>query len=348
MVVEFARGIRELMKEEKISIEKSDKTAEWIQSGLLELCHRMVYSSSTLALIGDINPTSLEKDFQLFDKKFHYFIAPLPRWVYSWFFPQELAARTRLNNSWLENRDPPGVSQFHRDRVELFTNNSQWVSDQHHAALLTVLFWSSLANTIPGVFWSLFYILKDPKALQTIKEEIDTHLPVVPLDGDKGVFEDWTPEQLDLCVYLESAVNEAIRLVAAPLMTRKCIRPAELVLQDGRNIKFKIGETLAWFGGVSHFDPKLFPEPTKFIFDRFLNKKVDTVAGYMPFGGGKSICPGRFFARFEIKTCVAMILRYMEYKLEDAETVPSQLIARIGIGISPPNKDIPILYRYKL
>jgi cytochrome P450 len=218
-----------------------------------------------------------------------------------------------------------------------------------YGGLQTAFLWVSLANTIPGVFWSLLYILRDPKALQTIKEEIDKHLPIVPLDSDSNDSDtnDWTPEQLDSCIYLESAINETLRLAGAPFMTRKCCRETQFVLQDGRTVTMKSGETLAWFGGASHFDPKLFPEPTKFVFDRFLNKKAETVPGFMPYGGGKSICPGRFFAKSELKTVVAMLLRYMEYKLEDTETIPSPVRARVGFGVAPPTKDIPIMYRYK-
>ena len=224
------------------------------------------------------------------------------------------------------------------------------MSDKDYGGQLTGFFWASLGNTIPGVFWSLFHILRDPKALATIKEEIDRHLPTVPLDGNdhNSVTEDWTPEQLDSCIYLESAINEAIRLAGAPFMIRKCREKAQLVLQDGRTITIQPGETLAWFGAAGHFDANLFPEPTKFIFDRFLNKKAEAVPGFMPFGGGKSICPGRFFAKFEIKTCVAMLLRYIEYKFEDTEIIPTQMRPRIGFGIAPPNKDIPIMYRYKI
>jgi cytochrome P450 len=272
------------------------------------------------------------------------------KWIYSWFFSRELQARSRLDELWLKNRDPPKASEFHRDRLALFSSNSQWLSDKDYGTYLTGFFWASLGNTIPAVFWSLFYILRDTKALETIIQEMDTHLPNVPLnfDANDSSAEDWTPEQLDACIYLESAINESIRLVGAPFMTRKCFRQTEINLQDGRTITVQPGETLAWFGGSSHYDENMFPQSTKFIFDRFLNKKADTVAGYMPFGGGKSICPGRFFAKYEIKTCVAMLLRYMEYKLEDKETIPSQMRPRIGVGIAPPSQDIPIMYRYKI
>ncbi len=350
MVVEFVRRMRELMKNEKTKFEKNGTVSKWTSSGLLGFSHRMLYQPSTLALIGEIDPVSLESDFNLFDKSFHYFYLPIPRLIRSYFLSRELKARSRLQNSWLKNRNPLKASQFHQDRLALLSNNSEWLLDQDYGAFLMAFFWASLGNTIPAVFWSLLYILRDAKALETIKQEMDTYLPNVPLniDGNDSFVEDWTPEQLDSCVYLESAINETLRLVGAPFMTRKCIRQTQIVLQDGRTIIVQPGETLAWFGGTTHYDANWFPQPTKFVFDRFLNKKAETVPGFMPFGGGKSICPGRFFAKYEIKTCVAMLLRYMEYKLEDTETIPSQIRSRIGVGIAPPSKDIPIMYRYKI
>ena len=349
MVVEFVHRMRELMKNDKIALEKNGSTSDWTSTGLLKFSHRMLYQPSTLALIGDIDPAAIEKDFLLFDQHFHYFVVPLPRWIRSWFLSRELQARTHLAEAWLKNPNPPNASEFHLDRLAVCSNHLQWLSGQDYGLFLTGFFWASLGNTIPAVFWSLLYILRDTKALEIIRQELDTHLPVVPLDSNvnDSAAEDWTPEQLDACVYLESAINETLRLVAAILMTRKCIRQTEMTLEDGRTITVKPNETLAWFGGASHHDEKLFPQADKFIFDRFLNKKPDTVPGYMPFGGGKSICPGRFFAKYEIKTCVAMLLRYMDYKLEDTATVPSQLRARIGFGIAPPSQDVPILYRYK-
>mgnify|MGYP001043158865 FL=1 len=338
IVAEFLNRIRQLMTNDKEEIEKNGDVSKWISCGLLELSHHMLYQPSTLALIGEINPASLENDFSTFDKNFHYFFIPFPQWIYSWFFSPVLQARTRLNESWLKNPEPLKASDFHRDRIALLSSYSQWISKQDYGAFLTGFMWASLGNTIPGVFWSLFYILRDKQALETIKQEMDTHI----LDDN------WIqPEQLDACVYLESAINETLRLVGAPFMTRKCIRQAEVHLQDGRTITVKPNETLAWFGAVSHYDDRMFPNADKFIFDRFLNRKADTVPGYMPFGAGKSICPGRFFAKYEIKTCVAVLLRYMEYKLENVETVPPQIQSRIGVGIAPPSKDIPILYRYK-
>jgi cytochrome P450 len=340
------------MQREKKTLENNGTISEWISSGLLEFSHRMIFQPSTLALFGEINPASLESDFRLFDDKFHYFSAALPRWVYSWFFSEELKARSRLNNSWLKNFHAPRESEYMKVRYALLFENSDWLSERDLGGHQTGLFWGSLGNTIPAVFWCLFYILQDTKAVEVIKEEIDRYLPKFSLDNDAddSLIEQWTPEQLNSCIYMESTITEILRIVTAPLMTRKCQRETQINLQDGRTLTVKPNETVAYFPPVIHLDENLFPEPNKFIFDRFINKNPDSVPGFMPFGGGKSMCPGRFFAKNEMKICLAMLLRHMEYKFVDIETTPKPKPKpqRVGFGVAPPIHDIPIMYRYKI
>jgi cytochrome P450 len=235
-------------------------------------------------------------------------------------------------------------------RTTLFLENSDWFSEKDLGGSQTGIFWGSLGNSVPAVFWCLFYILQDTKALEAIKQEIDTYLPIFSLDNnaDESLIEQWTPEQLDSCVYLESSINEVLRLAATPLLTRICQRETQIVLEDGRTLNVKPNETVAYFAAVTHLDANLFPEPNKFIFDRFVNKNADTILGFIPFGGGKSMCPGRFLARNEIKICLSMLLRYMEYKFIDTEIIPKPKPQRVGFGVAPPSQDIPIMYRYKI
>ncbi len=350
-MVEFFRRLCDLMKSEKATLEKNGTLTEWKTCGLFEFSHRMIFQSSTLALFGEIDPASLEKDFRLFDDNFHHFSAALPHWVYSWFFSEELKARSRLNNSWSKHPNPTHESEFIQVRKAHLLANADWISEKDRNGNQTGIFWGSLGNTIPTVFWCFFYLLHDPKAVEILRQEIDTYLPKFSLNNDDtndSLIEEWTPEQLNSCVYLESVVNETLRLAGAPLITRKCNQETQLVLHDGRSLIVKPNETVAWFAGITHRDPNIFPEPNKFIFDRFLNKNAEAISGFIPFGGGKTMCPGRFFAKNEIKICVAVLLRYMEYKLIDTQIIPIQKPQRVGFGVAPPNQDVTIIYRYKI
>jgi cytochrome P450 len=132
---------------------------------------------------------------------------------------------------------------------------------------------------IPAVFWCLLYVLRDTKAVETIRQEIDTYLPIFSLDNDTddAFIEEWTSEHLNAYVYLESAVNETLPLAVAPLITRKCSRETQLVLHDGRTIDVKPNETVAWFAGITHRDVNIFSDPNEFVFDRFVDKNTETI-----------------------------------------------------------------------
>jgi cytochrome P450 len=344
-IVEFVRRLRELMQHEKSTLE-----SKWIPIGLLELSHRMIFQPSTLALFGEIDPLSLEKDFHILDDKIHCLGSHIPRQLSSWLFPKEFKARSRLNNSWLNDLHLSRESEFMQARRILFQENSDWLTERDHGAFQTGILWASLSNTISAVFWCLVYVLQDAKVVEIIQREIETHLPYFPLDtnSDESLIEEWTPEQLDSCVYLDSVINEILRLTSTPLLVRQCQQETRITLLDGRTLTVKPGEALAHFVGATHLDPNFFPEPNKFIFDRFVGKNPESIPGFTPFGGGKSMCPGRFLAKNEMKICFAMILRYMDYKFVDTtKTIPKQKPQRIGLGVAAPIEDVPFMYRYK-
>ena len=100
------------------------------------------------------------------------------RRIFSWFFPNELKARSRLNDSWLKHFHSPRESEYMQARKILFRENSDWFQEKDFGTCQTGLLWGSLGNTIPAVFcWCLFYILQDTNAVEIIKQEIDKHLP---------------------------------------------------------------------------------------------------------------------------------------------------------------------------
>ena len=340
------------MQQERVTLKNNGALSNWTTSGLLELSHRMIYQPSTRTLFGQVNALSLENDFRLFDNNIHYYGAYLPRRLFSWLFSKQFATRSKLNSSWLKDSSPLQESQFMQARRALFLENSDWITQRDIGAFQTGIFWASLGSIVPAVFWSWYYILQDQKAVETITQEINTHLPRFSLDAgddtDDSLIEEWTPEHFNSCIFLDSAVNEILRLNNAPLMIRKCKREMDIVLPEGRSLNVRPNETLAHFVGVTHMNEKIFPEPTKFIFDRFVGKNADSIPGFMPFGGGKTICPGRFFAKNEMKICLAMLLRYMDYKFTDTEKIPTEQLHRVGFGVTPPNEDVPILYRYKI
>lgn len=157
---------------------------------------------------------------------------------------------------------------------------------------------------------------------------------------------------------LDSCITETLRLTAGPLVVREVTAPSfTFTLPSGEALRFRQGDRLMLFPYFQHHDPELFPNPEAFQHDRFVDPPLSyRKAGYsvpfsaavMPFGGGATYCPGRKFARNEIKTIAAYLLANFNVSLAD----PSELGAtdytadidygRVGTGTFPPVRGVTV------
>ncbi|CAI5640947.1 unnamed protein product [Oreochromis niloticus] len=224
-----------------------------------------------------------------------------------------------------------------------------------------VLLWASQSNIGPSSFWLLLFLMKHPEAMKAVKEEVDK---VLKESGQEvrpgGPMVNLTREMLLKTPILDSAVEENLRLTAAPLLTRAVIKDMTFKMADGREYLLRKGDRIAIFpfSSVQH-DPEIHPEPHSFKYDRFLNpdgtKKTDfykagkKVKYYtMPWGSGVSMCPGRFFATSELKQFVFLMLVYFELELKNPdEKIPEIDLSRYGFGTMQPVRDVQFRYRLR-
>ena len=77
---------------------------------------------------------------------------------------------------------------------------------------------------------------------------------------------------------------------------------------------------------------------------------MDGVAGgWIPYGGGQRMCPGRHFAKQEIIGTLAMLLTHYEIKLRVPEnSVPECDMRFFPFGGLPPTKEIPFSMRRRM
>lgn len=349
--------------------------SSWNEDFLFSHCYNIVFRAGYLSLYGNESFNSKcdeqkakEKDRLESETLFYKFR------VYDKLFPN-LAFGVLPPN---DKRKALRVMEYFWDALaveRLLTrdNISGWIGDFQRAKKETgmknfmisrfmfVLLWASQGNTGPSSFWLLLYLMKNPEAMAAVKDEIDK---VVKESGQEvqsgGPLINLTYEMLMKMPVLDSAVEETLRLTAAPLLSRAVLHDWNITLASGQTYLIRQGDRLAMFPySALQIDPEIHPEPHLFKYDRFLNpdgskktnfyKAGNKVKFYtMPWGAGVSMCPGRFFATNELKQFVFLMLVYFDLELKNPDVkIPEIDSSRWGFGTMHPTHDIEFRYRLR-
>ena len=165
-------------------------------------------------------------------------------------------------------------------------------------------------NTYKLCFWLVSYILNDTTLLARIRAEVDLVMASGAYDVDRMIQD---------CPLLESCYYEALRVASSPLSVRNVVQPTELggkMLQAGKRVLLSYRRL--------HMNKKHYgPDVEHFVPDRFMeNKDLSRSPWFRPFSGGAAYCPGRFMAKQEAITFVALAVHRFDLELPDLEPVP--------------------------
>ncbi|KAF6214535.1 hypothetical protein GE061_009278 [Apolygus lucorum] len=107
--------------------------------------------------------------------------------------------------------------------------------------------------------------------------------------------------------YMEAVFNETLRLYpAAPTLSRKCTSDTVITHKD-KKYEFSKGDIVEIPVYAIHRDPEYFQNPSTFDPDRFIDNSESIPL--LALGLGPRACVGNRFARTQIKTGVAKILK---------------------------------------
>ena len=134
-------------------------------------------------------------------------------------------------------------------------------------------------------------------------------------------------------------IKESIRIFPpVPYIGRQVHEDVEVdgdIIPAGTNLSLSIYNM--------HHNPEYFPEPKKFIPERFEtikdNDKVHNFC-YIPFSAGSRNCIGQKFAMYEIKTVISQIVRHFKIGLIDEAYEP---ILK-GEIVLKPAEDLPLKF----
>lgn len=110
------------------------------------------------------------------------------------------------------------------------------------------------------------------------------------------------------------------------------------------NYTYPPGTTLAASIYSMGRDPKLFPEPMKFLPERFDVMEKENMAdgarvnnfAYVPFSAGQRNCIGQKFAMLEMKSILSKLMQDFEFHLDDNSKDEPRLVAELVLKPADP------------
>ncbi|KAJ7960892.1 Cytochrome p450 [Quillaja saponaria] len=189
--------------------------------------------------------------------------------------------------------------------------------------------------------WVMSEIMKSPKVMLEAQSEVRR------VFDKKGFVDETDIHQLK---YLKAVVKETLRLhpPAPLLLPRESSERCEI---NGYEIPAKTKVIInAWAIGR---DPNHWTEAEMFKPERFLDSPIDykgTDFEYIPFGAGRTICPGITFGMANVELPLAKLLYLFDWKLPNGMK-PEELEMKELPGITLKRKGvlnlIPTCYRPK-
>lgn len=276
--------------------------------------------------------------------------------------------------------EPIWGSRLSRFRQARWT--SEGVTPRGRASMELGFLFGLNSNVIPATGWMLMHILdpKNPELLPRVLTEL--RRAAIPAQGKTAsCIEDINLDINVLTVQplLLSLYQEVLRRYVDVLVARKAEQdfrlPLDSTTPEGKPhmLLVKKGETIITPNIVSQNDPDFFMDPPADVFDpeRFLvpateNKVSKDASGneysdeytfstatvshkFWPYGGGKTICPGRVFAKQEILATVAVILLGLKVSVENPKEYKIPGFAKVygGSGTIPPRGDVRMRLRMR-
>jgi len=164
--------------------------------------------------------------------------------------------------------------------------------------LLTLLV-AGHETTATALSWAMERLIRHPEKLERLRAEVE--------DGAEE--------------YLTATIQETLRLrPVIVVVLRKLTEPVEL-----GGYELPAGASAVPCIHLIHRDPHIYPEPERFVPERFLDNPPGTYT-WIPFGGGIRRCLGAAFAQFEMAVVLRELVRRRD--VQPADPAPERPFRR--------------------
>ncbi|KAL8826677.1 MAG: hypothetical protein Q9191_003652 [Dirinaria sp. TL-2023a] len=189
--------------------------------------------------------------------------------------------------------------------------------------------------------WSIGVLEREMGRLGLSNREIATMMMILYWGSE--IAPAFSHQSLDLryltrkCPLLNSIWLETLRLTSASASVRFITKDTTI---NGK--VFRKGNRLMIPYRQLHFDEGVFGvDVDYFNATRFLNHpNLARSPSWRPFGGGQTLCPGRFVAQQTVLTFVAMVLHQFDLKLTGDQVLPRAGAGKPVLGVMAPLGDL--------
>lgn len=188
------------------------------------------------------------------------------------------------------------------------------MTDQQVRDEALTIFLAGHETTATGLTWTWYLLSQNPAAEARLHAELDA-----ALQGRLPTFED-----LPKLRYAEMVFAEAMRLFPPVwVIGRRALTDHEI---DGH--KIKAGDLILMSQYLAHHDARWFPEPDKFIPERWTPelKEARPKFSYFPFGGGTRTCIGEAFAWMEATLVLATLAQQWKPRIVAGHPIELQAL----------------------
>jgi cytochrome P450 len=186
-----------------------------------------------------------------------------------------------------------------------------------------IMFLAGYETTATAMTWWTWLMAAHPEIAERARHEVDRVI------GRR----DPKPEDVPRLEWLTATLKEAMRLYppAPALVTRRTTADIQV---GGWTIP-KRGLVMV-VHHVAHHDARWFPQPGRFMPERFMPEAPAIPRGaWMPFGAGPRVCIGQHFAMLEMSLIAIMLLQ--RYTLStDSNEAPPQPEVKVTLRPAAP------------
>lgn len=314
-----------------------------IEVELFPLVMNFVANIASTVLMGSSftkNNPGLIKDLWDFDSGFSALLTGLP--LFTPGLAKARAARTRVNaamkewcDAMLDKLDGNDIDHKWEDLADVSeimvlrmkTLKSINSEEMFMVSSITAVYWGTQINANKVIFWMLLHIVSSPELLATVQKEI-APCSLTSSDGHLKIDANCLVKS---CPVYKATFLETMRLYVAGISYKKVLEDFTLTesAEDATHFgkprpqtyHISAGDFLVIPHQSMQTDPRLWKNPAVFDPYRFIvpdEKNPGSVRAdplhLNSFGGGPSVCKGRYFAEREVLIVVAGFLAVWDFK----------------------------------